>query len=418
MRVAQFVHRYPPARGGAESWIARLSQGLVNRGDDVSVWTTTAVDLDAMWRKGHRELPLEERVEEGVHVKRFDLSMRFPGRKFALKALTFLPNRLIQLKNIPSSPQSRRMWQAAKYSSQNYDVVHACAFPYGGILASAWLLAKRLRIPFVVTPFLHLGDPKNPHDRMRKAYTTAPLRWLLKEADHVLVQTASEHQAVMDFGIPPERVTIQGLGVDQRECTGGDRIAARKKWNIPESAFVIGHLANQSYEKGTVDLFRVFHQIAPGRPEIFLLLAGSRMPNFLEVEKTMPELRSVRQLDRIEEHEKRDFFAACDAFCMPSRSDSFGLVFLEAWANKIPVVGYAAGGVSDVIRNRQDGLLIDCGDLDRLGGALIEMSRRPERIKRWGSNGFSRLDTEFGWGDKIDKVQEIFQKLISRGRTA
>ena len=415
MRIAQFIHRQPPARGGAEAWIARLGRGLAARGDDVTVWTTTAIDLEAMWRRGYRELAIEERIEEGVRVRRYPLTMRFPGRKFLLKAATFFPDPFVQLRHIPSSPQSRLMWKAARYSAEQADVVHACAFPYGGILAPAWKLARRLGVPLVVTPFLHLGNPDDPRDRLRRAYTIGPLRWLLRQANHVLVQTASEHQAVLDLGVPAERVTIQGLGVAVNECAGGDRVAARNKWKIPHSAFVVGHLGNQSVEKGSADLLRVFHQISPGRPEMHLLLAGSRMPNFLEVERSLPAHPNVRQLGPIEEYEKRDFYAACDVFCLPSRSDSFGLVFLEAWANKLPVIGYRAGGVANLIRHREDGLLIECGNLDLLGGGLIELARRPERRARMGENGHARIAAEFGWEQKIDLVRGIFQALISRG---
>ena len=57
MQVAQFVHRYPPALGGAEAYTARLCEYLAARGDDVRVWTTTAVELEEMWRSGEPRPP-------------------------------------------------------------------------------------------------------------------------------------------------------------------------------------------------------------------------------------------------------------------------------------------------------------------------------------------------------------------------
>jgi hypothetical protein len=50
MHVAQFVQRYPPALGGSESYSARIAGYLAGCGDDVSVWTTTAIDLEEFWR--------------------------------------------------------------------------------------------------------------------------------------------------------------------------------------------------------------------------------------------------------------------------------------------------------------------------------------------------------------------------------
>ena len=49
MRVAHFIQRYPPALGGSESYFRRLSHYLTAQGDDVTVWTTTALDLPAFW---------------------------------------------------------------------------------------------------------------------------------------------------------------------------------------------------------------------------------------------------------------------------------------------------------------------------------------------------------------------------------
>ena len=54
MHVAQFIHRYPPALGGSEAYTARLCEYLAANGDAVDVWTTTAVALEAFWRRdGH-----------------------------------------------------------------------------------------------------------------------------------------------------------------------------------------------------------------------------------------------------------------------------------------------------------------------------------------------------------------------------
>ena len=52
MHVAQFIHRYPPALGGAEAWAERLSRHLIAEGHKVTVWTTTALDLSAFTRTG------------------------------------------------------------------------------------------------------------------------------------------------------------------------------------------------------------------------------------------------------------------------------------------------------------------------------------------------------------------------------
>ena len=71
MRVAHFVQRYPPALGGSEAYFARLSRYLAARGHDVTVFTTTALDLDAFWATRGTCLPGGMRKEDGVTVRRY-----------------------------------------------------------------------------------------------------------------------------------------------------------------------------------------------------------------------------------------------------------------------------------------------------------------------------------------------------------
>src|SRR6185437_13588632 len=117
-------------------------------------------------------------------------------------------------------------------------------------------LAQRLGVPFVLTPFLHLGGPDDPHDSTRRAYTSPALLSLAHSADRLFVQTEGERQAFLDRGIPAERLIVQGMGLDRYSCTGGDRLRARAEWGIGPEDVVIGHLANNSREKGSVDLLR------------------------------------------------------------------------------------------------------------------------------------------------------------------
>ena len=75
MRVAHFVHRYPPALGGAEAYFARLGRWLAASGDDVTVFTTDALDLEAMHSPAGRRTPPGTTREDGVEVK----AWRFSG---------------------------------------------------------------------------------------------------------------------------------------------------------------------------------------------------------------------------------------------------------------------------------------------------------------------------------------------------
>src|SRR5439155_2823829 len=95
LRVAHFVQRYPPALGGSEAYFARLSRHLTAAGDAVTVFTSNALDLEAFWSKRGRCLPAGVDTQDGVTVRRYALA-RWPGRRYVLKALSLIPNRLWQ----------------------------------------------------------------------------------------------------------------------------------------------------------------------------------------------------------------------------------------------------------------------------------------------------------------------------------
>lgn len=413
MRIAHFVQRYPPALGGSEAYFARLSRWLAARGDDVTVWTTTAIDLSAFWSPGRRCVRPGIRREDGVTVRRYRL-FRLPLLQTRLlKALSLLPWRTWQLWTLSCNPLAPGMAWDALRSAERYDVVHATAFPYGWPLACARLLARRQRIPLVVTPFLHLGDPADPHDPTRRAYTQPALLNLAREAAALFVQTAGERQALLERGFSPERVLLQGMGLERASCTGGDRTRARQAWGLGAEEVVVGHLANQSREKGSVDLLRAAELAWRRGGRFRVVLAGPEMPNFVSFWRHYRPQERVVRLGVLDAAQKRDFFAGLDVFALPSRSDSFGIVLLEAWANGVPNVGYRAGGVAWVIHDESDGLLVRCGDVPGLATALLRLAGAAELRRRLGRAGWERTRTEFDWDEKCALVRRVYEQVCA-----
>jgi glycosyltransferase involved in cell wall biosynthesis len=409
MRVAHFVHRYPPALGGAESYFARLSCYLVAHGDSVSVFTTNALDLESFWSRSGHTLSAGTTVEDGVEVHRYPLRFRFRGRRWVCKALSLIPHHGWQRLCMGHNPIAPAMWRDADRSDISFDIVHATAFPYGFPLACAMRLSRTLRIPFILTPFLHTGDPDDPRDSTRRAYLQPALLSVAQAADRVLVQTVIERQAFLDAGLDSTKLIVQGLGVDPAECTGGDRAATRRAWGVGDDEVIVGHLANNSEEKGTCDLLRASSLAWSRGARFHVVLAGPEMPNFRRFWSSYPDANRVRRLGVLSDEQKRAFFAAIDLFCLPSRSDSFGLVLLEAWANGVPNIGYRAGGIAGVIRHEEDGLLVKCGELQALSATLTRLVDGGVLRQRLGKEGQRRALNEYRWEDKLALVREAYQ---------
>jgi glycosyltransferase involved in cell wall biosynthesis len=414
MRVALFIHRYPPALGGSEAYFARLGRYLVAHGDQVNVFTSNALDLEAFWDRRGRRLPAGLGTIDGVRVRRYSL-LHVPFHRYVFKALSLAPVPAWQALTLPFNPVLPGMWRAANDPGRACDLVHASAFPYAFPLACARRLARRLGVPFLLTPFVHTGDPDDPADRTRRGYTRPALTAIARSADRLFVQTPGERDVLLAHGVPAGRIVLQGLGVDAGGCTGGDRRRARRAWQLGDDAVVVGHLANNSVEKGSVDLLKAA-QAAWGRGARFaVVLAGPAMPNYRAFRAGFRPAGVLRELGVLDETQKKDFFAALDVFALPSRSDSFGLVLPEAWANGVPCVGYRAGGVGWVIRDGTDGLLVRAGDVAGLAAALGRLVEDAPLRRRMGEAGRGRVGAEFDWEDKLRLVRDVGREAAREG---
>ncbi|MCE9564328.1 MAG: glycosyltransferase family 4 protein [Planctomycetes bacterium] len=405
MHIAQFVHRYPPALGGAEAYTARLCEHLAGHGDSVTVWTTTAVELNELWgvchlRRSSESASATPQAAKNPTVNRYP-PLHFPGRRYILKALSLLPIRPWQCLTTPCNPVCPQMWRDAGNFNGPLDAVHATAFPYSFPIMCGLRLARRRRVPFFITPFLHIGDIDNPNDLTRRQYTKPHLRWLLQQADGVFVQTRAESDIALSLGVREDRVHLQGLGVDPAECTGGIRAASDE--------VIVGHLANNSEEKGTCDLLRAAESLWDAGQRFRVVLAGPEMPNFRAFWEGFARKQHVTRLGVLTDEQKRDFFAGIDAFALPSRTDSFGLVLLEAWANAKPNLVYRAGGPGELVRHERDGLHARCGDVAELSQQLARLVTDAELRHQLGDNGLSRLPSEFGW----DRSLSLFRGVVA-----
>lgn len=412
MQVALFVHRFPPAVGGAEAYTARLCDYLLQSGDSVHVWTTTAIELTDFWysnraRSGpsfaEQSTPIES---ENFRIRRFQ-PLYFPLRRYFLKGLSLIPIRSWQCLTVPCNPICPRMLAEANSYDGRLDAVHACAFPYSFPIWCGLKLARRRNVPFYVTPFLHLGDLSDPRNSIRKRYTKHHLRWLLLQADGVFVQTHSEQQAVIQLGVEPHNVHLHGLGVDIPSCTNGNRTRIRYQWGVRPDEVVIGHLANNSKEKGTIDLLKAAKRAWHQGHRFKIVLAGPEMPNFQRFWERFGPATFVKRLGILSDPERRDFFAGIDCFALPSHCDSFGLVLLEAWANQKPNLVYHAGGPGELIRHGIDGLVARCGDLVDLTQQLIQLIEQPSLRRKLGLAGYARVQSEFSWSDKLAFVRSV-----------
>jgi glycosyltransferase involved in cell wall biosynthesis len=180
----------------------------------------------------------------------------------------------------------------------------------------------------------------------------------------------------------------------------------------PVVALVSKHLERKRFDL-LIEAVRRTWQV---RPDIHLVLAGGKTPYTQEIQRMVENLGpvgagKVHLLAEVEEEEKARILAACDVFALPSLRDSFGLVFLEAWAARKPVIGVDGGAIPGVVRHGTDGLLVSPHDAEELAAAVLQLLDDPELARRLGQNGFEKTRREHTWEAVGRRVRTIYEEI-------
>jgi len=101
---------------------------------------------------------------------------------------------------------------------------------------------------------------------------------------------------------------------------------------------------------------------------------------------------------------------------MPSRSDAFGIAFLEAWAVGIPVIGAKIGATPEVIRENIDGLLVEFDDPVDTAQKVIKLLKNKKLRKKLGYAGQLKVSQNYTWEIIAEKTHQTYQNVIKANR--
>jgi glycogen(starch) synthase len=384
-----------------------ISKRLAADGHEVTVFTTDAIDIQHFWLPGKEKIETRQEVIDGVEVHRFRVR-RLPKHPQALRVLGKMPGFFGRCQFSFPSPLVPGML-AKTWTAQRFDIVHATALPYDSILYTGYRVAKKQGIPLVLSPFFHLGEEGS--DDVKRFYTRPHQMRLVQSADRVFVQTDIEMDFLADGGYPPEKMVLLGMGINPPELEGGNGSRFRAKYDLIGP--VVCYIGPKTYDKGTFHLVQAMESLWGEGDPSSLVLAGTDIEDFRRYYEKLPQKTRSKclALEFISEEDKRDLLDACDLLVLPSRSDSFGIVFLEAWFYGKPVVGASAGGIPGLVRDGVDGLLVPFGETRELALAIKNLLRDQEYSSKLGQAGRDRVLSEFTWDRKYGIVRELYEEL-------
>src|SRR4051812_8732441 len=241
---------------------------------------------------------------------------------------------------------------------------------HGAIVGTA--AARLARTPFLVHMRHHIDDVRLTGGRLHVAVDRA----LANAADEGIVPShAAKRYLVTEEGIDGEHVNVVHLGFDADALRSSDAEgrAVRRSLGIEDGAFVAGCVARFSPNKGHRFLFAALARLAVDRPDARLILVGQGDPA-----PYREQARAAGVADRVLFLGERRDVPAClramDVVVLPSLSESFNQVIIEALAAERPLVATDVGGAREVLSEEFNALLVSPRAPDALYGALRRLA--------------------------------------------
>ena len=418
MRLLHCLHQYHPAIGGAENLMKDVSERLAARGHQVTVIATTALSTENYFLpgKGKALMAAGEESIGGVRVRRVGFTRR------GARTLTFLRKVAWRIpipggdtwRALSWGPRSREYEAAA--AGEDFDVATGCPLPNWHV-RYALKAARAKSRPLVIVPCFHTEDIysfRNP----------IFYKWM-READAVVTLTDWEREfLVRTAGLREERVHTIGVGIEDGEAAaaranGGSAIDIRAKYGIREKEIVL-FLGQMGAHKGILTLIAAMEDAWDHRPDVALVIAGNPTAHTQDIEERIRELdpksgRKVYVIKGFPEEEKRAFFRTADLFAQVSPFESFGIVFLEAWRDGVPVIGCRRGGSSKLIDEFKDGLLALDGIPRELAAAIEILLADGAARKKMGEAGRRKVLERYTWDAVIDRWEGLYRGLVGTG---
>jgi glycogen synthase len=412
MKILYLVPRYYPAVGGSENLIKTFAERFAKEGHDVSVYTSNVLDISGLWAWMKERKTIDKEFEEinGVKVYRFPVNVNWLFKSFFLtkalrKVLQYVP--IWQLQCLRGNIFSPKLFMHSFRTKEKFDIVHVTPVPFDSIFYCGYVIAKHSGAKLVCTPAVHIGENNGNNDYV-KEYTRPYTLKVLEKYDLLLTNTDIETNFLKERLKNADNIHTLGLGIIPEVSNKGDGVNFRKDHNIPQGSTLLYYVGTKSRDKGVFDAVEAFDVLKKKYPDIYLVVAGNEFPDFKEFFDKFNKERIIYFDGPVDDKTKWDIFAAGDIMLYPSRTDSFGIAILEAWANKAAVIGSNAGGIPGVIDDGKNGLLSEFGNVKDLSSKIERFLLDRKMMTDFGFKGNEKLMERFTEDRIFHKINEFY----------
>lgn len=301
--------------------------------------------------------------------------------------------------------------------NHDIDIAHVSLdVPPGPI--SGLVYANRKKVPLVVT---YHGDWIGGHGgaiRRLGVFFSNKLIFdkLLSKADTVICPSNIESELLGDY---KEKIKIIPNGIHLNEFDiPFSKEESRNKLDIPPETRVILFVGHLLPHKGPDVLLKAVPQILKMLKNIKVIYLGSgQMQNKLHNMSLEMNINDNVDFGGYidDKFEKALYYKAADVLAVPSLSESFGIVNLEAMASGIPIVGSDVGGIPDVVVDGKNGIIVPPNDSRLLANAILNLLDDDSLRARLGKNG-KKMVSSYSWSQIAEKTEIVYEESYEKYR--
>ncbi|MBY9002555.1 MAG: glycosyltransferase family 4 protein [Candidatus Lokiarchaeota archaeon] len=420
--------RYFPAISGAEFYIQRLAE--IYKKDykwDVDIFTSNALDFKALRDPKGKIIKETNKYfynVNNVNVNRFPITYKEEFGE-SLKELKRIPNlESLQLPNetisqlLKNGPYLKEIIDIFLNCKQkDYDIIHTTFFPYFNLVI-ALLIGRILKKPVICTPFFHFSNPR---------YLDSNLISVLRSFDMLIACTSREKDFLINnLNLTKSRITTIPMGVDF------DKFAiVKENFNFKLHYFtrkernykLVLFCGYKNFEKGAISILKAIPLILKKYPKVYFTFIGPSTTaynrEFAKTKKTTNARIINLSPDNLTGYFDKNKIAAfmeSDLYLMPSRSDAYGIAFLEAWSAGKPVIGARIGATPEVIQENIDGLLVEFDNPQDIADQVVKLLRNKKLRKKLGEQGKVKVQTYHSWQNIANITKNVYNNVIDSWR--
>jgi teichuronic acid biosynthesis glycosyltransferase TuaC len=261
--------------------------------------------------------------------------------------------------------EKRAVLRLIKLEDLKFDLIHAhFTWPSGAVAVE---LKKRFNVPVVITEHTHITLYKELKRRNKYYIGT----WKL--CDAVIRVNRRDVHLFIEAGISPDKVFYIANGYSPSKFKAVSVNEAREKLGLEITKKIILNISRLYDEKGQRYLIQSINGILSHNRDVMVYIGGSGpLKDKLELQiKNLKLQDNVKLIGFIPDKLMPIWMSACDLFILPSLSESFGIVQVEAFACGKPVVATRNGASEEIINSEDYGMLVDPGDSESLARAIM-----------------------------------------------